>query len=82
MTEERINPLPKYFSAIRDFPTPSSTTDIKSWFGLVNQLAPYAQLRDILAPFRPFLSEKKQPFHLTMHSIVLKMLSSQQFVEV
>ena len=60
--EDRIDPLPKYFGAIRDFPTPKSTTDIRSWFGLVNQVANYAQLRDIMAPFRPFLSER-HPFH-------------------
>ncbi len=63
IAEERIDPLPKFFSAIQDFPTPTSTTDIKSWFGLVNQIAHYAQLRDIMAPFRPFLSEKRQPFY-------------------
>ena len=33
-------------------------TDIRSWFGLVNQVANYAQLRDIMAPFKPFLSPK------------------------
>ena len=44
--------------AIRDFPTPTSTTDIRSWFGLVNQVANYAQLRDIMAPFKPFLSPR------------------------
>ena len=63
ISEDRIEPLQKYFSAIQDFPTPSSTTDIRSWFGLVNQVAHYAQLRDIMAPFRPFLSAKKQPFY-------------------
>ena len=61
ITEERIDPHPKYFSAIRDFPTPQNATDIKSWFGLVNQVATFSQLRDIMAPFRPFLSPKN-PF--------------------
>ena len=53
-----IEPLPKYLDAIRDFPTPTSTTDIRSWFGLVNQVANYAQLRDTMAPFKPFLSPR------------------------
>uniref|UniRef100_A0A1A7ZYR7 ribonuclease H n=1 Tax=Nothobranchius furzeri TaxID=105023 RepID=A0A1A7ZYR7_NOTFU len=53
-----IEPLPKYLAAIRDFPTPTSTTDIRSWFGLVNQVANYAQLRDIMAPFKSFLSPR------------------------
>ena len=43
--------------AIRDFPTPTSTTDIRSWVCLVNQVANYAQLRDIMAPFKPFLMQ-------------------------
>ena len=62
ITEDRIDPHPKYFSAIRDFPTPQNTTDIKSWFGLVNQVATFSQLRDFMAPLRPFLSPK-HPFH-------------------
>ena len=47
ISEDKIDPLPKYLNAIRNFPTPSTTTDIKSWFGLVNQVAHYAQLHDI-----------------------------------
>ena len=58
--EESIEPLPKYLDAIRSFPTPRSTTDIRSWFGLVNQVANYAQLRDMMAEFRPFLSPKNK----------------------
>ena len=51
-------PLPKYIDAINDFPTPKSITDIRSWFGLVNQLANYSQLREMMRPFRVFLSPK------------------------
>ena len=58
ISDEAIEPLPKYLDAIRGFPTPASTTDIRSWFGLVNQVANYAQLRDTMAPFKPFLSPK------------------------
>ena len=64
VSNDRVDPLPKYFDAIRDFPTPESTRDIRSWFGLVNQVANYAQLRDIIAPFRPFLSPR-HPFEWT-----------------
>ena len=64
ITEDRINPLPKFYSAIQDFPTPKSTTDIRSWFGLVNQVANYAQLREHMEHFRPFLSPR-HPFHWT-----------------
>ena len=53
-----IEPLPKYIDAIRHFPTPKSCTDIRSWYGLINQVSNYAQLRDSLAPFRHFLKHK------------------------
>ena len=36
ITETTIQPLPKFLDAIRDFPTPKSVTDIRSWFELVN----------------------------------------------
>ena len=58
MASASIDPLPKYFDAIRNFPTPTSTTDIRSWFGLVNQVTNYTQVRDYMTPFRPFLSPR------------------------
>ena len=58
VSESTIEPLPKYLDAIRNFPTHVSTTDIRSWFGLVNQVTNYAQLRDTMAPFKPFLSPR------------------------
>ena len=57
LSERDIDPLPKYVEAIKNFPTPSSITDIRSWFGL-HQVAHYAQLRDLMAPFKKFLSPK------------------------
>lgn len=62
ITDTSIEPLAKFLDAIRDFPTPNSTTDIRSWFGLVNQVSNYAQLRDIMAIFKPFLSPKYKFF--------------------
>ena len=58
ISDSTIEPLPKYLDAIRDFPSPTSTTDIRSWFGLVNQVANYAQLRDKMSLFKPFLSPR------------------------
>ena len=58
VSDSTIEPLPKYLDAIRDFPRLTSPTDIRSWFGLVNQVANYAQLRDVMAPFKPFLSPR------------------------
>jgi hypothetical protein len=53
-----VEPLPKYIDAIRNFPKPKNISDIRSWFGLVNQVSHYAQLRDMMEPFRKFLSPK------------------------
>ena len=36
VSDTTMEPLSKYLDAIRDFPSPASTTDIRSWFGLVN----------------------------------------------
>ena len=35
-------------------------TDIRSWFGIINQVSGYAQLREIMEPFRKFLSPKNK----------------------
>ena len=60
ISESVVEPLPKYLRVIQEFPTPSNITDIRSWFGLVNQVSNYAQLRDMMAPFKPFLSPKRK----------------------
>ena len=55
-----MKPLDKYIRAISEFPTPTRTTDIRSWFGLVHQVSHYNKLTDMMAPFKPFLSPKKK----------------------
>ena len=39
ISDYSIEPLPKYLDAIRSFPTPKGITDIRSWFGLTNQVS-------------------------------------------
>ena len=58
ISNDGIEPLPRYLEAIKSFPTPTSKTDIRSWYGLLNQVSNYGQLRDCLAPFRHLLSSK------------------------
>ena len=58
ISNNSVEPLPKYIDAIREFPKPENITDIRSWFGLVNQVSNYAQLRNMMEPFRRFLSPK------------------------
>ena len=52
-----VEPLPKYIEAILKFPTPQNLTDVRAWFGLTNQVAHYAQLRDLVAPMRPLMKK-------------------------
>ena len=60
ITKDTVEPLPKYLDAIREFPTPKNITDIRSWFGLVNQVSHYSQLRDMMSPYHKFLSPKQK----------------------
>ena len=62
ITPTAVRPCPKILQSIEAFPTPRNLTDVRSWFGLVNQVAyafasadhmkPY---RDLLKPGRPFI---------------------------
>ena len=63
VTPTGIQPSDNTLSAIKDFPTPTSTTDIRSWFGLVRQVAYAHSVSEDLAPFRCLLQhqEGKKP---------------------
>lgn len=64
ITNDTVRPCRKYLDAIRDFPTPANITDVRSWFGLINQ-ASYAfaatermlPFRQLLKPGAPFVSD-------------------------
>ena len=58
ITAHDVKPLPKYLDAIATFPRPQSLTDVRAWFGLVNQVSHYGRTIDIMAPFKPLLSPK------------------------
>ena len=45
ISSTRVAPLAKYLDAIKLFPAPKNHTNIRSWFGLINQVAGYGQLR-------------------------------------
>ena len=59
VTNEGYRPPDRILSAIRDFPTPKSITDIRSWYGLVHQVAYAFAQAPIMAPFRELLSKKR-----------------------
>ena len=60
VTEREIRPLEKFLRAIRDFPTPTKLSDVRSWFGLVNQVGHYAKLTEVMSSFKPLLSPKSK----------------------
>ena len=58
LTQEGYRPVKKMLAAIEQFPTPKSITDVRSWFGLVNQLAYAFAQAPLMQPFRGLLSSK------------------------
>ena len=52
---DSIQPTPKYIQNILDFPTPKNISDVRSIFGLVNQVAYTFSKGVIMAPFRELL---------------------------
>ncbi len=51
LTENGIKPSNSMINAIAKFPTPDDITGIRSWFGLVNQVAYTFAQADMMAPF-------------------------------
>ena len=62
ISEKKIQPAPKFLNSIRDFPMPTKITDVRSWFGLVNQVGHYDKLTDIMLPFKRLLSSTMKFF--------------------
>ena len=62
ITPDSVRPCKKYLDAIHNFPTPANTTDICSWFGLVNQVSYAFATADRMLPFRELL-KPGTPFH-------------------
>ena len=67
-------------NAIRDFPIPTNVTDLRSFFGLINQLANNtATIAQCLEPLRPLLSTKNEfvrsPDHTTAFNLAKESLT-------
>ena len=58
ITKTGIQPTRKYIEKIMNFPSPASLTDVRSWFGLVNQVSYSFAIADQMDPFRKLLSSK------------------------
>ena len=57
VTMDSVRPCTKYLRAINDFPTPRNITDIRSWFGLVNQVSYAFSMAGRMLPFRQLLKQ-------------------------
>ncbi len=64
ITPTEVRPADKFTAAIRDFPTPTNITDIRAWFGLVNQVSYAFSMTSAMAPFRHLL-KTTTPFEWT-----------------
>jgi hypothetical protein len=54
ITMEGIRPTDKYIKAISNFPTPTNISEVRSWYGLINQVAYSFVKTEHMAPFRHF----------------------------
>ena len=55
ISPNRVRPCHRFLAAIQNFPTPRNITDIRSWFGLINQVAYAFASTDRMLPFRHLL---------------------------
>ena len=62
ITNDTVRPCKRYIRAIEDFPTPQSITDVRSWFGLVNQVSYAFSMAETMLPFRELL-KPSNTFH-------------------
>jgi hypothetical protein len=61
ITMEGIRPTDKYIEAIRNFPTATNISEVRSWFVLIHQVAYSFVKTEHMEPFRHLLSQS-QPF--------------------
>lgn len=62
ITPTTVKHCKKYVRAILDFPTPRNITDVRSWFGLVNQVSYAFSMTTTMLPFRELLKPSEK-FH-------------------
>lgn len=59
VTLDGIKPSQSTLDAILNFPTPKDITGVRSWFGLVNQIAYAIAISSRMAPFRDLLKPRQ-----------------------
>lgn len=85
-----MRPCKKYIRAISDFPTPQNLTNVRSWFGLVNQVSYAFSMTEVMLPFRELLkpsnkfhwNEKlEEAFQQSKQSIISKIYNGVQIFD-
>ena len=56
ISKSTVRPCPKIFEAIEKFPQPQNITDLRSWYGLINQVSYAFASAKVMSPFRKLLS--------------------------
>ena len=51
ITRDIVHPCNRFFRAITEFPTPTNITDVRSWFGLLNQVPCAFSIAEWMLPF-------------------------------
>ena len=54
--KDTIRPTDSYLQAIRNFPAPQNISDMRSWYGLINQVAYSFCKTPVMEPFRQLLN--------------------------
>ncbi|XP_035825743.1 uncharacterized protein LOC118477704 [Aplysia californica] len=60
ITPSTVRPCARYLEAIRHFPTPRNITDVRSWFGHINQVSYAFASAERMLPFREALKPGKR----------------------
>ena len=58
LTASGPRPTDEFLNGIRSFPTPNNITDVRSWFGAINQISYSFATCPVMAPFRHLLASK------------------------
>ena len=58
ITREGLGPTDDFVNNIKSFPTPKNLTDVRAWFGTINQISYTFAIAEQMAPFRALLSSK------------------------
>ena len=60
ITQTSVKPCPRFLEAIQHFPTPKNVTDVRSWFGLINQVSYAFASAERMLPYRNLLKPSNQ----------------------